>query len=251
MAGKDEYYNKSLRIAVLITVLILVIIGLYIFANKQPPSSSSIANFRDCVNAGYPVEESMPRRCRLPDGGSVVEDLKGPPPPVASQIRISGEISCLPKRGSGAQTMECAIGLKDQEGKYYALKNLSQYDPDYRLAAGGTKVEVSGLLTPEDLSGSDGNRYDIDGTIEVSSITNLSANQQSGLTEDEARAIAEQSCIKGGKAYSPGVYDKNTKTWWYDANLNLTKSGCTPACVVSEDTGTADTSWQCTGGLNQ
>jgi hypothetical protein len=67
------------------------------------------------------------------------------------------------------------------------------------------------------------------------------------LTEFWAREIAEQSCIKGGEALGEGVYNVMTKTWWYDANLNATRPGCRPACVVSEETGTAEINWRCTG----
>ncbi|MFA5041594.1 MAG: hypothetical protein WC464_08185 [Bdellovibrionales bacterium] len=67
------------------------------------------------------------------------------------------------------------------------------------------------------------------------------------LTEAEAREIAEQSCIKGGESLSAGVYNENTKTWWYDANLNSTREGCNPACVVNEQMKSAEINWRCTG----
>lgn len=67
------------------------------------------------------------------------------------------------------------------------------------------------------------------------------------LTESEARQIAESTCIKGGESLAPGYYNENTKTWWFDANLNTTQEGCNPACVISEDTKTAEINWRCTG----
>lgn len=67
------------------------------------------------------------------------------------------------------------------------------------------------------------------------------------LSETEARVIAEKLCIKGGEALSSGTYNTNSKTWWYDANLNTTKPGCNPACVVDEKTKTAEINWRCTG----
>jgi hypothetical protein len=69
------------------------------------------------------------------------------------------------------------------------------------------------------------------------------------LSEAEARLIAEKDCIKGGEALAVGVYNAGTKTWWFDANLNATKEGCNPACVVSEETNTAEINWRCTGAL--
>lgn len=67
------------------------------------------------------------------------------------------------------------------------------------------------------------------------------------LTEAEAQIIAEQTCIKGGESLAPGIYNENSKTWWFDANLNATREGCNPACVVSEETKTAEINWRCTG----
>lgn len=70
------------------------------------------------------------------------------------------------------------------------------------------------------------------------------------LTEAEARVIAEFACIKGGEALSAGSYNANSKTWWFDANLNATREGCNPACVVSEASRTAELNWSCTGLKN-
>jgi hypothetical protein len=70
---------------------------------------------------------------------------------------------------------------------------------------------------------------------------------QSAITEAEAQVIAEKYCIKGGEALGEGLYNPNSKTWWFDANLNATREGCNPACVVSEETKTAEINWCCTG----
>lgn len=249
--------HKNITIITIIIILAAVIIFKIVFSLQQKLNlpQNTITNFSDCVNAGYPVGESYPRQCWTPDGRGFVENLKQAPP-VPGQITISGEIACLPKKGTGPQTMECAIGLKDQEGRYYGLKNLSQIDPDYKFSAGGKQVEVSGILNTEQSTGPDGNKYDTVGTIEVSSIIDLSPDQGSSVTEDfqessmselEARAIAEKSCIKGGQAISSGNYNPNSKTWWFDANLNSTKPGCSPACVVFEETGATEINWRCTG----
>ena len=77
------------------------------------------------------------------------------------------------------------------------------------------------------------------------------ANVPVKFNEAEARAIAEKSCIKGGEALGPGVYNPNSKTWWFDANLNATQPGCNPACMVSEQTKIAEINWRCTGLLPQ
>jgi hypothetical protein len=71
----------------------------------------------------------------------------------------------------------------------------------------------------------------------------------STISEAEARSIAEKTCVKGGEALSNGSYNPYSATWWFDANLNATRPGCFPACVVSEKTKTAEINWRCTGAI--
>jgi hypothetical protein len=70
---------------------------------------------------------------------------------------------------------------------------------------------------------------------------------QVALTEKEARVIAEKTCINSSESLKKGAYNQYTKTWWFDANLNSSQEGCNPACVVSEETKTAEINWRCTG----
>jgi|GEM_PF-928413 len=67
------------------------------------------------------------------------------------------------------------------------------------------------------------------------------------ISETEAQDIAQKTCIKGGETLASGYYNENSKTWWFDANLNSTQKGCSPACVVNEETKTAEINWRCTG----
>jgi len=67
------------------------------------------------------------------------------------------------------------------------------------------------------------------------------------FTEAMARVIAESTCVQDGETLSSGYYNENSKTWWFDATLSETPSGCNPACVVSEETRTAEINWRCTG----
>lgn len=76
---------------------------------------------------------------------------------------------------------------------------------------------------------------------------NLPVEPTTPLTEAEAKTIAEKTCIKGGESLANGYYNENSKTWWFDANLNSVHEGCNPACVVSEETKTAEINWRCTG----
>lgn len=70
---------------------------------------------------------------------------------------------------------------------------------------------------------------------------------KSQLTQEDAKTIAQEFCIKGGGSLGDGIYNQNSKTWWFEANLNNANPGCRPACVVSESTKSAEINWRCTG----
>ncbi|MBN2042296.1 MAG: hypothetical protein JW754_00655 [Candidatus Aenigmarchaeota archaeon] len=68
------------------------------------------------------------------------------------------------------------------------------------------------------------------------------------MTIEEAMEIAKNSdCVKEGKLTDKYFYNEYTGTWWI--NMNTKKPGCSPACVVSDKTGTAEINWRCTGAL--
>jgi hypothetical protein len=70
------------------------------------------------------------------------------------------------------------------------------------------------------------------------------------LSELDAREIANASdCAKQGNLTANIVHNENTRTWWTDLAPFENKSGCNPACVVSEDNRTAEVNWRCTGLL--
>jgi len=70
------------------------------------------------------------------------------------------------------------------------------------------------------------------------------------LGESEAIAIAEASpCMDEGSLTGNIAYNGFTKTWWIGLAPNGERQGCNPACVVSEETRTAEINWRCTGLL--
>lgn len=82
------------------------------------------------------------------------------------QVTIEGEISCLQKKGNGAQTLECAIGLRDFSNRYYRLPNLDQFSKK-DMFWGGQTVIITGNLSEEKSTGPDGNEYDVVGSINI------------------------------------------------------------------------------------
>lgn len=103
-----------------------------------------------------------------------VEDIKEGQVPIPGPVTISGEITCLPKKGPRAQTMDCAIGLKGLDNRHYGLKNLFQHDPEHKFSVDGLQVEVSGTFVPGEIKDLDGNIiYDVIGIIDITSIKKL------------------------------------------------------------------------------
>lgn len=78
------------------------------------------------------------------------------------QTMFSGKFVCLPhKKTDGPQTLECASGLKTNDGRYYAL----QFDPPFPGDIEMNKqVEITGILTIKTDA-----IYDIAGSIKVQS----------------------------------------------------------------------------------
>lgn len=76
-------------------------------------------------------------------------------------------------------------------------------------------------------------------------------NEESILSQGEALTIAQKSsdCSMAGVLTDEINYNAVTKTWWIDLERmpELEKDGCNPACVVSEETKTAEVNWRCTG----
>ena len=89
-------------------------------------------------------------------------------PPVGP-ITIQGKMVCLPHKDTeGSQTMECAFGLQDDSGRYFALFDT---DPEYKNVSGApmdTRVEVEGNFKLQL-----GSKYEDIGIIEVTRIQKL------------------------------------------------------------------------------
>jgi hypothetical protein len=82
-------------------------------------------------------------------------------------IKVSGEIICLtPKDTSGPQTQECALGLRDEQGKNYSLSTTAS-DQISSLPV-GSKVTVMAVPKPPAAK----TKYDVTGSLQVQSVVN-------------------------------------------------------------------------------
>ncbi len=80
---------------------------------------------------------------------------------------LSGEVVCLPYRGDGPHTMECAIGLRTDVGEHYVL-DFTASSRQQTAPETGTRFTASGRITPiEMLSGDRWKTYDVVGVFSV------------------------------------------------------------------------------------
>lgn len=85
----------------------------------------------------------------------------------AAPIKVTGHLACLKHKGASQnepQTLECAIGLQADNGRYYALKSLPDSSKDIEFSSA---VQVTGNLAQP----TNDDKYDTDGTITVTDIT--------------------------------------------------------------------------------
>lgn len=141
-----------LSILLILALIVVVAGGIFIFGLNKV---ASINSFEECAKI-YPVQESFPERCTVPNGKTFVKKVD------AQDIEITGQITCLPhKDKEGPQTLECAIGLQVGD-LYYSLS----FKDNSGFTGTGKSVFVRGKFTP---STDQNEKYDIVGRIEVAS----------------------------------------------------------------------------------
>lgn len=84
-------------------------------------------------------------------------------------VSLKGEYACLPNRPTDAPvTLECALGLKSNNGSYYALDMTDQDPTMSSVLQAGQKMEVSGgMLYITDKNSWALKKYDIKGVLKV------------------------------------------------------------------------------------
>jgi hypothetical protein len=118
----------------------------------------------------YPVEFALKQ---INGRWMIYSAVKGDYSQIPARTTVVGTFECLPHRNtSGPQTDECAFGLKDADGKYYALNTQLMASTDWMNMPTGAEVSVEGVLVPvEQLSSDQWQKYDIVGIISATSIT--------------------------------------------------------------------------------
>lgn len=95
-----EHSIISLRMV--FTVLLLLSFGGLIFVafnrlspDESPSPNAPVTDFSSCARAGFPIMESMPRRCAIPDGRSFVEEI-----PALAPIELPLIVVTAPAKGA-------------------------------------------------------------------------------------------------------------------------------------------------------
>ena len=75
----------------------------------------------------------------------------------------------------------------------------------------------------------------------------IDSTTKAKLGETEALTLAKTGECAQGKTVGTPMCNEITGTWWFD--LDITKEGCSPACVVDVNTKAVEINWRCTGLL--
>lgn len=148
-------------VAVIITIIVLIALGWWITTMNNTP-----------VDSGSTISSSTPSTATsTTPSTSTSTPATSTPSTSGVPASITGEFTCLPHRNtSGPQTMECAFGLKDAQGNYYALNFNDQLSvPNYQ---NGEKYVVKGKFVSFDkMDKRTAEIYNVMGLIQVESVT--------------------------------------------------------------------------------
>ncbi len=121
----------------------------------------------------YPVKIQLEKK-----GGKwlITQLAKGAYSTIPEKTTLKGVYTCLPHRESkGPQTTECALGIKTDNGVYYAMDtNLIQSKNILSSLTTGDRIQIDGPIVPvEQLNSDSWQKYDIHGIISVTGIHKL------------------------------------------------------------------------------
>jgi len=137
--------------------------------------------------------------------------------PPNGPITVRGYIVCLPHRDTtGPQTLECAFGLRDKSGNYFALRDT---DPSYQNIVGmptNTQVDVEGIFSAEI-----NEKYQGLGTIAVTKIQTAETSWQISIPSEQGMRFA----------YPPSLETTYIQTTDWPPSIMLYDNAftCTPA----------------------
>lgn len=122
--------------------------------------------------------------------------------PTPKDMTLSGTYVCLPHTNTeGPQTMECAFGIKGDDGKYYAVNFGASADSANQFQS-GSHVTLEGFFVPKEALSTDSwNKYKMVGIFTVTQKpTNNSANAKINIDAVCEGALAYMTFPDGKSA---------------------------------------------------
>lgn len=193
--------------------------------NWEPSLDVGVDSFDECEAAGYPVMESYPRQCRTDDGTAFTEEI-------TEETEAMNQNLCE-KAGGNWNTCsnKCRLDSQGKTGVFCTMQC------EQLCECGG----ITGYGCP------DGYECKTPGLPDALGYCRP-YYKADAMSVGEALTIAGKSdCVKEGALKGEQAYNPSSRTWWID--LDVDKPGCAPACVVSEESGTAVVNWRCTGAI--
>jgi hypothetical protein len=146
--------------------------------------------------------------------------------PSVGAVSLRGTILCLPHRNTnGPQTMECAYGLKDEKGNYYALHDSDPLYKNISAVPMNILVDVRGTfaLKADTL-------YPTVGLIDVVDIS-LADNPRRGTLVGTYVCLPHKDASVQSKECKFGI--KTAEGLYYGLDVGI-ESGPTPTLVVGD-----------------
>ena len=75
MFSKIMTKNKAFIVPAISLLVILLLIGLFLWKSQSNLNIKAINSFEECAKAGYPIMESFPEQCRVPGGKTFTKQV--------------------------------------------------------------------------------------------------------------------------------------------------------------------------------
>ena len=104
---KEQTQNKYLRVIIAVLVGLLLIVGGVLIWNNF--KTASIKDFNSCQDAGYPIRESYPAVCALPNGKAFTQDISGDGVACTMEARLCPDGSSVGRSGPNCEFAACPV----------------------------------------------------------------------------------------------------------------------------------------------
>jgi hypothetical protein len=161
----NKYMNPRMFSGFTVVLLVIAAGAAYVYTHPTVIGLPlSYAEEQTDTSSPFPSEGTSSDQNSIVQSQPAGVQAGGKKSPTAESL--VGIIACLPHKGDGPHTMECAIGLKTDDGKYFALTNFN-----YPGSADvGERVRIAGVtVTTDEFHAS----YDIVGTFQVASVEKI------------------------------------------------------------------------------